>query len=418
MNENELEEGTGGSGDATQDGAVAPVGETAPQAASEAPRLQPEFTGRAGEYFRIWIVNLVLSLLTLGIYSAWATVRNRRYFYGNTDLAGQRFDFHGSPVAILKGRLIGAALFLVYVFGAQFHWAVPLVAVVVISASFPWMLVQALRFRLANTSHRGLRFGFQGTAAAAYRAFGPLLLVSVAVLVFYFWTVGQVDVEDPENVQMNTMMILGASALVFLVSVLLMPVLWYRIRSFTMNHVSYGRHLFSAELRQGVFWGALGAAFGLGVAATMVVFLVMIAVVAVVMFGTGAVSDPDSMNPNTLLITIGLAYLLFIPAYLLPFSVWHCMTTNHVISVTRLENLGFRLRLGMMKYWWIMVSNAAVAVISLGMAIPWAKVRMERYRISCLEVTGDPNVFLAGTRRDPTATAEELGEAFDLDFGF
>ena len=29
------------------------------------------FTGRAGEYFRIWIVSLCLSLLTLGIYSAW-----------------------------------------------------------------------------------------------------------------------------------------------------------------------------------------------------------------------------------------------------------------------------------------------------------------------------------------------------------
>ena len=26
------------------------------------------FTGRGGEYFRIWIVNLCLSLLTLGIY--------------------------------------------------------------------------------------------------------------------------------------------------------------------------------------------------------------------------------------------------------------------------------------------------------------------------------------------------------------
>jgi hypothetical protein len=36
------------------------------------------FTGSGGEYFRIWIVNLLLSIVTLGIYSAWATVRNRR----------------------------------------------------------------------------------------------------------------------------------------------------------------------------------------------------------------------------------------------------------------------------------------------------------------------------------------------------
>lgn len=37
-----------------------------------------EFRGRGGEYFRIWIVNLALSLLTLGIYSAWAKVRTGR----------------------------------------------------------------------------------------------------------------------------------------------------------------------------------------------------------------------------------------------------------------------------------------------------------------------------------------------------
>ncbi len=47
-----------------------------------------EFTGRGGEYFRIWIVNILLILLTLGIYSAWATVRKRLYFYGNIRLAG------------------------------------------------------------------------------------------------------------------------------------------------------------------------------------------------------------------------------------------------------------------------------------------------------------------------------------------
>jgi uncharacterized membrane protein YjgN (DUF898 family) len=37
-----------------------------------------EFTGCAGEYFRIWIVNVCLSVLTLGIYSAWAKVRRKR----------------------------------------------------------------------------------------------------------------------------------------------------------------------------------------------------------------------------------------------------------------------------------------------------------------------------------------------------
>jgi hypothetical protein len=38
------------------------------------------FTGEGGEYFRIWVINTVLSIVTLGIYSAWAKFARRRTF--------------------------------------------------------------------------------------------------------------------------------------------------------------------------------------------------------------------------------------------------------------------------------------------------------------------------------------------------
>src|SRR6187455_1066695 len=71
-----------------------------------------EFRATGGEYFRIWIVNLLLTIVTLGIYSAWAKVRRLRYFYGNTLLDGHSFEYHGRPLAILKGRLIVVGLYL------------------------------------------------------------------------------------------------------------------------------------------------------------------------------------------------------------------------------------------------------------------------------------------------------------------
>ena len=37
------------------------------------------FTGTGGEYFRIWIVNVMLSVVTFGIYSAWAKARRLQY---------------------------------------------------------------------------------------------------------------------------------------------------------------------------------------------------------------------------------------------------------------------------------------------------------------------------------------------------
>src|SRR5215468_7546165 len=56
-------------------------------------RYPVEFTAVTGEYFRIWIVNLALTLVTLGIYSAWAKVRKRRYLYGHTRIAGEGFEY-------------------------------------------------------------------------------------------------------------------------------------------------------------------------------------------------------------------------------------------------------------------------------------------------------------------------------------
>ena len=65
-----------------------------------------QFNGQAGEYFKIWIVNILLTILTLGIYSAWAKVRRKRYFYGNTLLQDTAFEYLAQPIQILKGRRI------------------------------------------------------------------------------------------------------------------------------------------------------------------------------------------------------------------------------------------------------------------------------------------------------------------------
>jgi len=64
-----------------------------------------QFTGTSGEYFRIWIANLLLSIVTVGIYSAWAKVRTNRYMYGNTLLDGMPFRYDADPLGGV-GRLL------------------------------------------------------------------------------------------------------------------------------------------------------------------------------------------------------------------------------------------------------------------------------------------------------------------------
>src|SRR5579862_5722202 len=66
--------------------AAAPAAAAAAAAAEAAAgivRHRPQFNAKPDEYFRIWIVNLALTLATLGVYSAWAKVRKLRYFYSS-----------------------------------------------------------------------------------------------------------------------------------------------------------------------------------------------------------------------------------------------------------------------------------------------------------------------------------------------
>jgi uncharacterized membrane protein YjgN (DUF898 family) len=155
---------------------VATPSEAPPGAAGSAVSLR--FTGQAGEYFRIWIVNLCLSVLTLGIYSAWAKVRRKRYFYGNTLLEDAGFEYLADPKAILKGRIIVVAAFAVYSVAGQINpLAGPLLLFVLLGV-LPWLVNRALRFNAVNSAHRNVRFGFR----AGYRETGQFLILPVVLV--------------------------------------------------------------------------------------------------------------------------------------------------------------------------------------------------------------------------------------------
>ena len=106
---------------------------------------QVSFTGTAREWFGIWIVNLLLTIVTLGIYSAWAKVRRNKYFYQNTHIAGRNLDYHATGLQILIGRIIVVVGLVAY----SVLSAIPLVGLVLILGLviiFPWLLVRSLRF--------------------------------------------------------------------------------------------------------------------------------------------------------------------------------------------------------------------------------------------------------------------------------
>ena len=129
-------------------------------------RMPVEFTGRGGEYFRIWIVNLVLTILTLGIYSAWAKVRTKRYFYRNTIIGGSPFEYHARPIQILKGRAMVVGAYLAYGLVNYLNPILGFIVILVFLGFLPWLVVRASVFNARNSSWRDIRFNFNPDAKA------------------------------------------------------------------------------------------------------------------------------------------------------------------------------------------------------------------------------------------------------------
>ncbi len=339
--------------------------------------LQPfRFTGSGGEYFRIWIVNLLLSILTLGIYSAWAKVRRLRYFYGHTSLDGHTFGYHALPIAILKGRLIAYAVVIGL---AVLSEIAPLAASALympIAVLVPIIVVRSFRFRAANSSYRGIRFGFDGLDSDAYA-------------VFLMW---------PLTVPLT----LGLSY----------PYVVKRQREFFVGDSRFGRAMFGLELPAGEIYriyilAGLALLLWFGIAAGT--FLG-----AVARRGGGPI-DPESMQGPELLAGLALLYAGIGVAIVAVRTAFENLVWNHtLIDAHRFES---RLTAGHML--WLYATNTLLIVATAGLFVPWARIRLAHYRAESLTVLARgplESAALAGGL-EAAATGAELTDALDLDFG-
>ena len=355
--------------------------EDAPSDLADAPARAPspqefsfEFRGSGTEYFRIWIVNLALTIVTVGIYSAWAKVRRLKYLHGHTVLAGSAFGYHADPVKILKGRAIGVLFLLAYVVAGQAHPVAGAVAGLVLGLAMPWLVVKSLKFRLRMTSWRGLRFDFDEDFAAAYRVY------------------------------------LGWGALALLSLGLLMPQFVRKLNRFTVEHSAYGATWFACDppLRA-IYMAALRALlFALGAGAVLALLLgVSIGMSA----GTRAAPSPLWQLAPLLMVLV---------MYLGGFAIFNAGVLNAVYGSTTLGPHRLHSQLRSMRLAWLYLSNVVAIVTSLGLLVPWATIRVLQYRLDTLRLTvvGSLDDFVAQQGDSmPGATGEEIAEIFDVDFG-
>lgn len=114
--------------------------------------LPIRFTGSGSEYFRIWIVNLLLIIVTLSLYLPFAKARRLRYFYGNTLVGEHALAFHGDPWKMLRGHVLALVLFGSYAMAGKVSPLSAFVAFVILALIWPALWRSAMRFRSAATS--------------------------------------------------------------------------------------------------------------------------------------------------------------------------------------------------------------------------------------------------------------------------
>jgi uncharacterized membrane protein YjgN (DUF898 family) len=172
------------------------VAATPPPGAPSGPLHGPTFHGSGGSLFGIYIVNMLLTLVTFGIYHFWAKTRVRQYFASETEFEGDRFAYHGTGGELLVGALKATVIFAV---PATIFQVVPrleldvfttagamVLAYAVILLLIPLAIVGTQRYRLSRTSWRGIRFSFRGPTAEFVKLFVKGALLSVVTLGVYY----------------------------------------------------------------------------------------------------------------------------------------------------------------------------------------------------------------------------------------
>lgn len=333
------------------------------------PKTLPfSFTGKGGEYFKIWIVNIFLNILTLGIYSAWAKVRTHRWFYAHTQVDGQAFMYLAEPKQLLKGHLIAWVAFVTYVLSIQFLPLLGGALLMVLIIASPWLMVASLRFNARMSAFRGIRFDFTGSVSEAYKVYlwWPMLLVP---------TLG-----------------------------LILPYLSYRSTGFALNHMRYG----NTEVR---FEGDLKS--------FQKVYLKAFAWLLVPLALGAAVYLLRESSPVLALLALSAAPLVVYAVMLFVGGYLTAHLRNLTYNNSRIGPVHFDSRLHAGRLIWLFISNVFLIVITLGLFYPWARVRLARYNAAqlSLHTSESLDVFAGGQFLSSGATGAELADAFDFSAG-
>lgn len=334
-------------------------------------RSDVKFHGNAKEYFSIWIVNLLLTIATLGIYSAWAKVRTNRYFYANLEVDQHRFSYLAQPLQILKGRIIGLALFASYFLISSFSPFAGLLVMLVLFAVTPFLICQSIKFNMRMTGYRNIRFGFHGKFGEAFLVF--FLYPLICVFTLY----------------------------------LAMPWALKKMDEFIVGNTSFGEKSFSTEISA---FDYFKASFG----ATLIAIAISLFAFFVFNIDFALTTEPDAGLDFSMLAIFATYVVIFVVAS----SYYTATVRNHLFALSSIENVAtFKSTVSFADLLKLKATNMLLLVVTAGLAMPWVKVRNTAFFANATQVGlyDGADQVMVDTEQSASAVGDEVANAFDMD---
>ncbi|MDR0666076.1 MAG: DUF898 domain-containing protein [Campylobacteraceae bacterium] len=333
-----------------------------------------EFKGNASDFFAIWFVNVVLTIITLGIYGAWAKVRTNHYIYGNTYLGGHAFEYTANPVKILIGRLIVVGVYAVFFIASELgFFEVAGIVFILFALLIPLLIRQALVFRAKYTRFHGLNFRYRATVGDFYKFFllhGFLNLITIGIIFPYTHCEFKKLVFDNTYYGDSNLNFFGKASEFFFI---------YYIKMLLLSFA----------------------------------FFVMVGLLTVI-----AVPFFKVVPAVSVLLGIMIYFIVILFSFVLRGSLeaWIGRAVYNNVSIKEYKMLNEWIAA---KLSWIYLSNFFAIVFSFGLLYPWTKIRTIRYKLENMGFeTLNLGVFTGQIEQNRSAIGEEAADFFDFDIGF
>ncbi len=334
------------------------------------PTKHCSFHGTGGTLLGMQIVNLCLSIATLGAYHFWGKAKIRRYLFSQTAFAADRFAYHGTGKELYQGFLKAMLVFGIPYFSlgaAHTFLALPkwidlllqTMAGLVLFLYVPIAIVNARRYRCTRTSWRGIHFSFRGRTKDFLKLYFRGWFFTVLTLGTYY------------------------------------PYFQTQRQAFLNSHTYFGNQRFQFT----------GHGSGL-----MVPF-------AVTLFMTYAVLMLCGLTIAFQLANAGLT-LLLIPFVLGPVWIWLLgQKQKYFWDHTMFGAARFSSGITWQKLFTLYLCNLALLLVTLGFAWPWVTVRNARFFTSTLSLLGTTNLDrVLQETTDSSVTGEGLSNLLDTGF--